>query len=157
MSGKFFYDTWAFVAIADGNDPHHRQAVDMDRRLEALGYHGVTTDYIFDETLTTLHADGGARPAVGTADSILARAAAGELMLVEVGAQRREAALALFRRIADEEHRLSFTDCTSFAVMRELAGALAFTADRHFFRAGSGIRPLFQRKSGKLVPMPPRE
>ena len=35
----------------------------------------------------------------------------------------------------------SFTDCTSFVVMRELGIREALTTDRHFVQAGFGIRP----------------
>jgi predicted nucleic acid-binding protein len=60
-------------------------------------------------------------------------------------------ALNLFRKLAPEEERLSFTDCTSLAVMRELGITLAFTADRHFHRAGKGIRPLLVRERRRLI------
>jgi len=40
----------------------------------------------------------------------------------------------LFRRHDDKEW--SFTDCVSFAVMRELKIADAFTTDNHFAQAG---------------------
>ncbi len=68
---------------------------------------------------------------------------------------RRAAALGLFRNLAPVVPRLSFTDCTSFAVMRDLGLKLAFTMDRHFHRAGGGIRPLFDVQGGVLTWSPP--
>jgi predicted nucleic acid-binding protein len=44
------------------------------------------------------------------------------------------AAGALFRKHADKEW--SFTDCVSFATMRELRIRDAFTTDHHFKQAG---------------------
>jgi predicted nucleic acid-binding protein len=45
---------------------------------------------------------------------------------------------AFFRKHGD--HRYSFTDCTSFVVMRELRLTEALTTDRHF--AEAAMRPL---------------
>jgi predicted nucleic acid-binding protein len=147
----FFCDTWAFIALANSSDPAHDVAVEVDRKLERDGWVGVTSDYVFDETLTFLNAVAGARAAVGFSDAFLERVAAGELQLLDVGPARRDAAIALFRKLAPEERRLSFTDATSFALMHELAIAHAFTADAHFHRAGRGVRPLVSAKAGRFV------
>lgn len=116
-----------------------------------MGYVGATSDYVLDETLTGLHAAAGSRVALTFADSLLARVEAEYVLLVEVNAFRRDKALELFRRLSSSIPRLSFTDCTSFAVMRELDVSLAFTADKHFRMAGSGIRPLLVQELGQLV------
>jgi hypothetical protein len=147
----FFYDTWAFVALANTADPHHALAAEVDGWLEHAGYVAVTSDYVFDETMTGLHLAGGSRVALRFADLLLARIAAEELMLLEVTAARWEKALEVFRRLSPEVPRLSFTDCTSFALMQELDLRLAFTADRHFHRAGRGIRPLLEERGRRVV------
>lgn len=56
------------------------------------------------------------------------------LRLEWIGPERFHAAGALFRKHADKEW--SFTDCVSFAVMRELLIRDAFTTDHHFKQAG---------------------
>jgi predicted nucleic acid-binding protein len=150
------YDTWAFVALANKADPYHAASAELDRELEAQGYVPLITDYVFDETLTFLQASAGSRVSLRFADLILARASGGNLQWIDVDAERRRSALALFRKLAPEEPRLSFTDCTSFAVMRELGVTLAFTCDRHFHRGGSGIRPLFEVRGKKLRKRPLR-
>src|SRR5882672_8853032 len=109
---------------------------ECDRALEREGYVAVTSDYVFDETLTCLHASAGARVAMIFADLLLARVDAWEVLLTDVTPSRRTLALATFRKLAPAEPRLSFTDCTSFVVMRELGIDIAFTADGHFRRAG---------------------
>jgi predicted nucleic acid-binding protein len=153
----FFYDTWAFVALCNSADAHHTAAAGLDLELERRGYVGVTTDYVFDETLTALHQAAGPRVALAFADLFTARVAADDLLLAEVNGVRRGRALALFRRLSREEPRLSFTDCASFAVMHELGLELAFTADRHFHRAGKRVRPLLVAERGRLVARLPAE
>jgi uncharacterized protein len=51
-----------------------------------------------------------------------------------IGPDRFNAAKAFFRKHAD--HGYSFTDCTSFVVMRELRLTEALTTDEHFAEAG---------------------
>jgi predicted nucleic acid-binding protein len=51
-----------------------------------------------------------------------------------VGEERFSAAKAYFRKHAD--HGYSFSDCTSFILMRELKISDALTADHHFVEAG---------------------
>jgi hypothetical protein len=52
---------------------------------------------------------------------------------------RADKARALFFRHGDKD--FSFTDCTSFVVMRELRLREALTTDRHFAQAGFSMRP----------------
>ena len=51
-----------------------------------------------------------------------------------IGEPRFELTKAFFRKHAD--HSYSFTDCTSFVIMRELRLTEVLTADRHFLEAG---------------------
>lgn len=145
-----FYDTWAWAAIGNAADGHHALGVQLDRDLEARGYVPVITDYVFDETLTLLHASAGARASLPFSELLLLRVETGNVHWLDIDAERRREALELFAKLAPAEPRISFTDCTSFAVMRELGINFAFSPDRHFHRAGSGIRPLLERLGGRL-------
>jgi predicted nucleic acid-binding protein len=147
----FFYDTWAFATLADRSEAHHAVSAEIDRTLLARGDAAVTTDYVLDEAVTLLQARAGAHTAITFLDLIDTRIAGANLMLVEVNAVRRTRAVETFRKLAQMEPRMSFTDCTSFVVMRELGIELAFTADRHFHRAGGKIRPLFELRRGRLT------
>ena len=146
----FFYDTWAFVALANAADPQHALGAQCDEELERRGFAPVTSDYVLDETLTCLHAAAGAKVALAFLDLLTSRVDAEELLLFEITRPRRDTALRLFRRLAPTEPRLSFTDCTSFQLMHELGIQLAFTADRHFHRAGRGVRPLLDWRGKRL-------
>jgi predicted nucleic acid-binding protein len=129
-------------------------AAELDRALELAGFSAMTTDYVLDETITLLHSAGGANVALAFLDGVRDRIASAELLLVEIGALRRDRAVEVFRRLAPREARLSFTDATSFSVMNELGVELAFTADRHFHRAGKGIAPLVELHGKRLVARP---
>ena len=136
--------------MANSRDRHHDLCVETDRRLEKEGYAAITSDYVFDEALTSLHAAAGPTVAVVFADLLLSRVSAEELLLVQVNQARQRKALELFRRLCRSDRRLSFADCTSLAVMQELKCRIAFTADRHFHRGGGGIRPLLERSGERL-------
>jgi len=143
-----FYDTWAFVALANARDPGHEIAKAADEALERAGFVSVTSDYILDETLTALHVHAGAGAAMKFLSLFDAQTMAEELILLELSAPRRDRALREFKRLAPHLPRLSFTDCTSFTLMRELDIRVALTADRHFLGAGPRIRPLVTLAKG---------
>lgn len=149
----YFYDTWAFVTLANTADPHHGASVDLDRSLEANGFVGLTSDYVLDETATLLQVAAGADVAITFLELIEEQIATKAIQLVEVSHARRLRAIETFKKLAPTEPRLSFTDCTSFALMRELKISLAFTADRHFHRAGAGIRPLLELRGKHMSPL----
>ncbi len=151
----WFYDTWGFLALANRRDDDHEPAAQADRWRQDHGVVVVTSDYVLDETLTSIHATAGAGIALRFLDLLEARIAARRVLLVEITSVRREAALVRFRRLAPDVPRLSFTDCSSFAVMEELGIEVAFTADRHFLRAGGTIHPLFEVDGGRASWSPP--
>jgi uncharacterized protein len=151
VTNAFFYDTWAFVALADRRDPAHVLAVELDEQLERRGFVAVTTDYVLDESVTLLQAAAGASVSVAFLGIVRDRCLGQDLKLVTIGELRRERAELVFGKLAREERRLSFTDATSFAVMSEFGIELAFTADRHFHRAGTRIRPLVELRKGRFV------
>jgi predicted nucleic acid-binding protein len=128
---EVFADTSALYALVDRNDAGHAAAkravgrlVDTDRRI-------VTTDYIVAETVNLGDVRGGALVANRVLD--LVEQSSG-IRLEWIGTDRFDAAKVFFRKHSD--HGYSFTDCTSFVVMRELRLADALTTDRHFREAG---------------------
>ena len=131
-----FADTAGWMACADAADVKHSAAISArDNWLEAGGYL-VTTDYIIDETLTLLRFRLGLDAAEDWWHII---AASARVRYERVDAERAERARAIFFRYRDKI--FSFTDCTSFAVMRELRLGAALTTDRHFRQAGFELLP----------------
>jgi predicted nucleic acid-binding protein len=91
----------------------------------------VTTDYVVDESTTLAKARSGAHAAIRLLDLLRETKA---LQWEWVDAERFARAEAVFRKNADQAY--SFTDCTSFALMKELRIETALTSDEHFESAG---------------------
>jgi hypothetical protein len=131
-----FVDTAGWVACADEADPAHRQAIGArDGWLEAGGVL-VTTDYVVDETLTLVRM----RLGLDAAEIWWQQVEGSQRLRWEfISLARADKARGLFFRYRDKD--FSFTDCTSFVVMRELQLQEALTTDRHFMQAGFRVNP----------------
>ena len=126
-----FVDTSGWYALIDRRDQWHATARAEVDSLVATGVRLVTTDYVVDEACTLAKARAGAHAAVRLLD--LLRRTQG-VSWEWVGSDRFWRAEALFRKHRDQGY--SFTDCTSFAVMRETRLQRALTSDEHFRVAG---------------------
>ena len=130
-----FADTSFFFALAAKRDVAHEAAASTFARLLRTQRPIVTTDYVVDEALTLTKARTNATVSLELLDRIERSAT---IVIESVNSNRFAAAKAFFRKHAD--HGYSFTDCTSFVVMRELKITDALTTDGHF--AEAGFRPL---------------
>lgn len=126
-----FVDTSGLYALLDKKDTNHRAAKDAVGKLTRNGQKLVVTDYVIDETVTLARARGGARVALRVLDLIEQSVG---IRVERIDADRFDATKTFFRRHAD--HDYSFTDCSSFVLMRELEVKQALTSDRHFREAG---------------------
>jgi hypothetical protein len=132
----WFADTAGWMACADAADPAHQRAVKArDGWLEQGGLF-ITTDYVADETLTLIRVRLGHAAAEAWWRQVDGSA---RLRWEPVTPARAEKARSLFFRYHDKD--FSFTDCTSFVVMRELRLREAFTTDRHFAQMGFILKP----------------
>jgi predicted nucleic acid-binding protein len=126
-----FLDTSGMYALLDRLDRHHAEArATITPHLQAGG-RLVTSDYVIAETVNLANARGGNQVALKILD-VLEQSKG--VRIEWISRQRFEAAKAFFRRYAD--HAYSFTDCTSFVLMRELKLVEAVTTDGHFEQAG---------------------
>ncbi len=124
-------DTAGWMALADASDPHHEATrAARDAWLEAGGML-LTTDYIMDETLTLIRYRLGHQAAMTWWDQM---EASPRVRWEWIDPSRAERARRWFFRWKDKD--FSFTDCTSFVVMRELRQRRALTTDHHFRQAG---------------------
>ena len=131
-----FVDTAGWMACADESDSAHRKAGAVrDSWLEGGGFF-VTSDYVADETLTLLRI----RLGIKAAEAWWRQVDGSSRVRWElVTPARADKARGLFFRYRDKD--FSFTDCTSFVLMRELKVREALTTDHHFVQAGFGIKP----------------
>ena len=131
-----FVDAAGWMACADAADPAHGPArASRDTALET-GHLLVTTNYVVDETLTLIRMRLGISAAEAWWNQVEGSA---RVRHEAIDALRAERARSLFFRHRDKDY--SFTDCTSFVVMRELRLRKALTTDRHFRQIGFHVVP----------------
>ena len=124
------------MACADRADPAHLAcSAARDATLDAARTL-ITTDFVVDETLTLIRFRLGLAAADAWWQQIDGSA---RLRWERVENDRFERARNLFFQYRDKD--LSFTDCTSIVVMRELKLKTVITTDRHFHQVGFDVMP----------------
>ncbi len=137
-----FVDTAGWMACADSADPAHaRSCASRDDALHA-GQTLVTTDFVIDETLTLVRF----RLGLAAAEAWWQQVDGSQRLRWErVDSDRFEKARHLFFQYRDKD--FSFTDCTSFTIMRELR-LTPRAHDRPSFPAGGIPDPSGGTKPG---------
>jgi len=123
-----FLDTSGIFAWINVRDPHHKVMLSLPRER---GVKLVVTDYIVDEACTLFVA----RNIAHRRDDLLKLIQHSRIVRMEwVGQEVFWQAWEWQRKFHD--HSFSFTDCTSFAVMKRLGLSEVATNDTHFQTAG---------------------
>lgn len=132
-----FVDTGAWYAAEVEDDVNHLAARKFLAEM-SKGGHGVplTTDYVLDETMTLLRSRRGLSAATTFVDKVRSSES---VRVAWVDESLFERSLELFRK--SDGKRWSFTDCTSFALMKQLSVSEAFAFDSHFEEAGFATLP----------------
>jgi len=128
---QVFADTNGWIALNSKRDQLHDMAVKINKDLLQNGYKYVTTNFVLDETYTGLRMKVGYFAAVDFGEKIRS---ARTVQVIGVTGDMEEEAWQIFKQYADKD--FSFTDCTSFVVMRQLSLTEAFTSDHHFEQMG---------------------
>ena len=124
---KFFIDTGAFIALTDADDENHKAAAAFYREAREKGSRFITTNFVLCETMNYLRARTSYNVAVLFWKNLKKSRF---IEVVTVTPPMEDAAFVIFKRYNDKD--FSFTDCTSFSVMRSLRLKNAFAFDRHF-------------------------
>lgn len=133
MSSDLFVDTSAWFALANRSDPDH------DAVRETLTHHDdrlVTSNFVFDETVTLARYRPGHHAAEKIGDSLLD---ANVVRLVRATSDDELRAWELFRKRSDQPY--SYTDCVSFEMMRRLKLTSAAALGEDFVREGFEVLP----------------
>lgn len=121
---RIFVDTGAWYALVDARDPHHDLVVESMREYRG---HLITSNFIFAETLTLARYRLGWQVAHRLGERLrdlrLTR-------LERVSPKDEEAAWSIFSGYRDKS--FSFTDCTSFALVRRMELPRCLTLDADF-------------------------
>lgn len=132
-----FIDTSAFYAMEVQTDVNHNTAslvkADIAKNKYGLLY---TTNNIINEALTLFLFKVGHKEAVGFGDKVRKSKS---LKIIRIDEAIEDSAWNIFKKHEDKE--LSFTDCTSFVVMKELDMERAFAFDLHFSQMGFETLP----------------
>ena len=131
-------DTWGWLAIVDAGDSLHDDVVRLRRQDEQEGRIWVTTDYVLDEAITRTFTLGAFSIIAKFWQGVFQARDAGLLVIEAITPERFAKAYQLRLRYRDKP-RISFTDFTSFVVMKELGLHRVLTADAHFVQVGMGL------------------
>jgi predicted nucleic acid-binding protein len=124
---KLFVDTGAFIALTDADDENHKAAAAFYRNAREKGTRFVTSNFVVCETMNYLRARISHHIAVLFRESLKKSSF---IEIVTVTPSIEDAAFTIFKRYADKD--FSFTDCTSFSIMRFLKLKNGFAFDKHF-------------------------
>jgi hypothetical protein len=119
------------MMLADAADPLHTSAAEMRDKWLREGTVFVSTDFVMDETLTLLRMRLGLDAAERWWELVQSSR---RITWEGIDAARADKARAWFFRWRDK--KFSFTDCTSFVVMKERRIRMSLTSDHHFEQAG---------------------
>jgi predicted nucleic acid-binding protein len=131
-----FIDTGAFLARHLSNDHYHSRAVVFWASIQKTNETCVTSNFVLDETFTLLGRRAGYSFAAQRAINIYA---SGSLIILRSDKEDELKAIDFFKKYSD--HRLSFTDCVSFVLMRKRNIKKVFTFDHHFQMMGFQLFP----------------
>lgn len=133
-----FVDTWAWLAIANGNDNYHESAKKCLDDIYSNNNKMVTSDYVLDEVITSLFGKTSHESSICFVETVLQSAGKGELAIERVDEGRFQQAW-LMRIKYTDKNNISFTDFSSFIIMQDLNIKQAFTGDNHFLKINLGF------------------
>jgi len=130
---RLFVDASAWLAFANRVDESHAEVADV---LRAFPGRLVSSTYVFDETVTLCRYRLGHPAAAQVGDTLLDP---DTVDLVRITPADQREAWDLF--LARPDKAYSFTDCTSFVLMRRLGIDEVASLDDDFRREGFTVRP----------------
>ncbi len=129
---RVFLDTSYFKAWIDDKDEFHDRALNLLEQLERESeIELLTSNFVIDETFTLLRVKSGVEVAQKFYKFLEGKGSEIDLVRVTAGDERK-----VWNWFWKKWSKLSFTDCTSFAIMKRLELKQVATFDEHFAKAG---------------------
>lgn len=128
---KVFVDTSGWVVLFVANDKNHKKAVSIFEDLKKSNTLIYTSDYVIDETITTILARGSYQQSMLAGQALFTSKI---IKIVHVSPEYLQSAWGLYQKYKDK--KFSFTDVTSFSIMKSLDIKKALVFDREFMQAG---------------------
>lgn len=132
---KIFIDTGAFIALTASDDDNHKEAKAFYENAVEKGTRFITTNFVVCETMNYLSARVSHHVSVIFMEN-LKKSSLFDIMTITPSIE--DAAFNIFRQYTDKD--FSFTDCTSFSIMKSVKLTKAFAFDRHFEQYGNFSR-----------------
>ena len=136
---KIFIDTSAWDAIEDSGDVNHEAAMIFKDEI-ANRYELITSNYILDETYTLLLRNIGYARTVAFHRQLEMLKKAGVLQVIQLSENIIENAWIIFEKY-NQDKCWSFSDCASYAAMKDQDIDEVFSFDRHFEQMGLIRKP----------------
>jgi len=131
---KIFVDTSGWVALFVENDRHHKKAVSVFEEMKQAKMSIYTSDYVIDETITTIGVRGNHRQSVVAGEALFSSEI---IKIVYVAPDYLGKTWILYQKYRDKE--FSFTDVSCFSIMKELHIGKAFSFDSDFALVGIAL------------------
>jgi len=134
---RLFVDTAGWMSMADAKDPLHADSLSVRDQWMEQGGILLTSNYVLDETLTLIRM----RLGIDAVERWWGLISESPRCKVEwITPNRAGKAIQWFFKWRD--HSFSFTDCSSFILMRELGMEEVLTGDRNSWVSNTSIMKL---------------
>ena len=131
---EIFVDTSWFKGLVDESDDFHSEAYVQMKKVKDEKLLLLASNFIVDESLTLIRVKADLKTAMEFRDILFEMQ--NILKIIRITSQDEKEAWNWFPK---DWSKLSFTDCTSFAVMQRLGLEEVLTFDDHFAQAGFKI------------------
>lgn len=128
---RVFVDTSGWVALFIKNDSNHVNAVSSYERLRESGSLLYTSDYVIDETITTILSRAGKKKSIQVGEILFSTRL---LTVLPITPQYFTDSWKIYKAYLDKN--FSFTDATSLALMKKLGISRMIGFDQEFRRVG---------------------
>lgn len=127
---KVFIDTGAFIAYFIKQDKFHEDAVSQYKLYRQQKVIFITSDYILDELLTWFNAKQPKSLVEKLIHSLEMMEETGEIKVLPIDNANFRKAKQILLKFSD--HKISFTDATSYVLYKDFAVDEVFTVDDDF-------------------------